>query len=51
MQFTVEFYETASGQCPIQDFLNELKDSDPDDFASVMAGLAKLRTGIGKLPQ
>ncbi len=50
MQFTVEFYETASGQCPIQDFLNELKDSDPDDFASVMAGLAKLRNRLYHRP-
>ena len=42
MQFTIEFYETFSGQCPVRDFLDELKDSDPDDFASVMSGLAKL---------
>jgi len=43
MQFTVEFYETPSGQCPVHDFLNDLKESDPNDFAAVVAGLAKLR--------
>ena len=42
MEFTVEFYETRSGQCPIREFLNSLK-ADPDDFAVVIAGLAKLR--------
>src|SRR5690349_2874433 len=43
MEFTIEFYETASGHCPVRDFLDDLKDSDPDDFAAVLAGLAKLR--------
>lgn len=43
MQFAVEFYETAAGQCPVRDFLDDLKKSDPDDFAAVMAGLARLR--------
>jgi phage-related protein len=28
----------------VRDFLDELKTSDPDDFAAVLAGLAKLRT-------
>ena len=41
--FMVEFYETETGNCPVRDFLDELKSSDPDDFASVLAGLAKLR--------
>jgi phage-related protein len=50
MQFTVEFYETTSGQCPVRDFLNDLKDSDPDDFASVVAGLAKLRNRLYHRP-
>jgi phage-related protein len=45
MDFTVEFYETPSGKCPVQEFLDQLKDSDPDDFAAVLAGLAKLRNG------
>jgi phage-related protein len=43
MEFTVEFYETESGRCPVQEFLDELKASDPGDFAAVLAGLAKLR--------
>ena len=43
MEFTVEFYESASGNCPVRDFLEELKASDPDDFAAVLAGLGKLR--------
>jgi phage-related protein len=43
MDFTVEFYETETGVCPVREFLDKLKASDPDDFASVMAGLAKLR--------
>ena len=43
MEFTVEFYETKGGQCPVQEFLLKLKASDPDDFAAVAAGLEKLR--------
>ena len=43
MDFTVEFYETTAGRCPLREFLDELKASDPDDFAAVVAGLAKLR--------
>ncbi len=43
MDFSVEFYETAAGKRPVQEFLDELKASDPDDFAAVVAGLAKLR--------
>lgn len=43
MDFTVEFYETDTGKCPVREFLDQLKDSDPDDFAVVVAGLAKLR--------
>jgi hypothetical protein len=43
MEFAVEFYETRDGQCPVRDFLDELKASNPDDFAAVMAGVAKLR--------
>jgi phage-related protein len=43
MVFSVEFYETESGVCPVKDFLDKLKTSDPDDFAAVVAGLAKLR--------
>ena len=43
MEFSVEFYETQAGRCPVREFLDRLKKSDPDDFAIVMAGLAKLR--------
>ena len=43
MDFTVEFYETQAGKCPVQEFLDDLKASDPGDFAAVIAGLAKLR--------
>jgi phage-related protein len=42
MEFTVEFYENANGVSPVEEFLDELKRSDPNDFAAVLAGLAKL---------
>ena len=44
MDFSVEFFTNASGRCPVQEFLEELKKSDPDDHASVLRGLAKLRS-------
>ena len=43
MEFTIQFYLTQGGDCPVQDFLEELKKTDPDDHAAVLAGLAKLR--------
>ena len=43
MEFSVEFYVTSAGSCPVQEFLEELKQTDPGDFAAVLAGLAKLR--------
>ncbi|MBA2527386.1 MAG: type II toxin-antitoxin system RelE/ParE family toxin [Pyrinomonadaceae bacterium] len=43
MDFSVEFYETVVGRCPVREFLDELKASDPGDFAAVLAGLSKLR--------
>jgi phage-related protein len=43
MDFTVEFHETTVGRCPVREFLDELKAGDPNDFAAVLAGLAKLR--------
>src|SRR5579862_6611789 len=43
MDFTVEFYEMSTGRIPVQEFLDELKFTDPDDFTAVLAGLAKLR--------
>ena len=43
MDFSVEFYESENGASPVRQFLDELKTSDPGDFAAVLAGLAKLR--------
>lgn len=43
MEFTVEFYASANGRSPVQEFLDELKESDLNDFAAMIAGLAKLR--------
>jgi phage-related protein len=43
MDFSVEFYVSENGTSPVRQFLDELKASDPDDFAAVLAGLAKLR--------
>jgi phage-related protein len=43
MEFAVEFYETELGRCPIREFLDGLKETDPNDFAAILAGLAKLR--------
>lgn len=43
MEFTVEFYETSSGRRPVLEFLDKLKEASLDDFAAVIAGLAKLR--------
>ena len=43
MEFSVEFYVNAGGRAPVREFLDELRQSDPDDFAAVLAGLAKLR--------
>ena len=48
MDFSVEFYETAAGTCPVREFLDELKASDPDDFAALGDGLFELRH-VGKL--
>ena len=43
MQFSIEFYVTQSESVPVQEFLDELKASDPIDHAAVLRGLAKLR--------
>ena len=43
MEFTVEFYETDAGRCPVREFLDDLKAGDPGDCAAVLAGLVKLR--------
>ena len=44
MEFTVEFFTSVSGRAPVQEFLDELKQSDPGDHAAVLRGLAKLRS-------
>jgi len=43
MEFSLSFYETQQGRCPVRDFLDDLKAVNPDDFAIIMAGLAKLQ--------
>lgn len=43
MEFTIELYVTVGGGCPVREFLDALKVSDPADFATVLAGLVKLR--------
>ena len=50
MEFTVEFYETGRGRCPVREFLEELRESDPNDFAIPMAGIAKLRNQLYHKP-
>jgi len=50
MEFTIEFYETGAGRCPVREFLDELKASNPDDFAAVLAGLEKLRSRVYHRP-
>lgn len=43
MEFTVEYYETANGNCPVEVFLDKLIATDPGDAAAVFAGLNKLK--------
>ena len=43
VKFRIEFYENVQGRCPVQDFLEGLKDIAPDDFAVILAGLNKLK--------
>ena len=42
MEFSVEFYETSSGKCPVREFLDELKESNPDDFAAEESDMRRL---------
>jgi len=46
MRFSIEFYETLSGSCPVREFLDDLGTTDPDDHAAVLAGLNKLKDNI-----
>lgn len=43
MEFSIEFYVTRNGDVPVQDFLEKMRQTDPDDHAAVLRGLAKLR--------
>lgn len=43
MDYSIEFYTTETGRCPVREFLDELKASDPADHAAVLRGLVKLR--------
>jgi len=43
MEFRVEFYESAAGKSPVEEFLEGLGKTNPGDHAVVLAGLAKLR--------
>lgn len=43
MEFHIILYETAARHSPLLDSLKELRITDPDDHAAVLAGLAKLR--------
>jgi phage-related protein len=43
MEFSIEFYVSRTGAVPVQEFLEELRQSDPGDHAAVLRGLAKLR--------
>ena len=43
MKFKIEFYESVQGRCPVRGFLENLKDTVPDDFAFILAGLNKLK--------
>ena len=43
MDFHVEFYVSEAGRCPVLEFLEELRQSDPPDHAAVLRGMDKLR--------
>lgn len=43
MEFLIEFYESIPGRCPVREFLDDLKRTDPGDFVAILAGLAKLK--------
>jgi hypothetical protein len=50
MEFSIVFYTTLSDNCPVQDFLDDLREKDPDDFAVILAGLAKLQKRVYHRP-
>jgi|ERR1051325_5013800 ribosome-binding protein aMBF1 (putative translation factor) len=46
MDFTVEFYETAEGRTPVQQFLDELRRSDPGDFVGLAETVRAMKTNF-----
>ncbi len=38
MEFSIEFYVTRNGDVPVQDFLEKMRQTDPDDHAAVLRG-------------
>ena len=50
MEFTIDLYKTATGNCPVLEFLEELRRTDPDAHAAVVAGLDKLRDRLYHRP-
>jgi len=43
MDFSIEFFVSADGKCPVEEFLDELRKTNPGDHAAILAGLAKLK--------
>jgi len=50
MVFRVELYKTSSGNCPVRDFLEDLRKWNSDDHVAVIAGIAKLRNSMNHRP-
>lgn len=50
MEFSLEFYRSAGGSSPVEEFLAELKRSDPHDYRAVMSGLARLQDRVNHRP-
>jgi phage-related protein len=42
MEFSIEFYETENGKCPVLEFLSELADRNIDTHTIIVEGLKKL---------
>lgn len=43
MEFSIILYESASGGSPVEEFLAELKQSDPRDHAAVLRHMQRLQ--------
>jgi len=46
MEFSVEFYVTETGRCPVREFVLEMRDRDPDDFAADESDVKKTNFDI-----